>query len=110
MSPTFQWLLASTIVFMAANSVLKLHASGGGYGLLAGALVLFCIGNTLMVQVMRGEGLGVAIALSVIFQMVAISVLAVVVFGERLSPIQWAGIGLGVIAVALIAWPKGAGV
>ena len=109
MSQTFLWLTASTVVFMAANSVLKLHVNSGGLGLLAGALVLFCVGNTLMVQVMRGEGLGVAIAMSVIFQMVAISILAVVAFGERLSPMQWAGIGLGVIAVALISWPKGAG-
>lgn len=106
MSATFLWLAASTAVFMAANAVLKLHASGGGYGLLAGALLLFCIGNTLMVQVMRGEGLGVAIALSVIFQMVAIAIMAAVLFGERLSPQQWGGIALGVVAVALIAWPQ----
>lgn len=106
MSATFLWLAASTAVFMAANSVLKLHATGGGYGLLAGALFLFCIGNTLMVQVMRGEGLGMAIALSVVFQMVAITGLAVVMFGERLEPRQWAGIALAVVAVALIAWPK----
>lgn len=107
MSATFVWLAASTLVFMAANAVLKLHASGGGYGLLAGALALFCVGNTLMVQVMRGEGLGIAIALSVIFQMVAISIMAVVLFGERLGPLQWGGIALGVVAVAMIAWPQG---
>jgi drug/metabolite transporter (DMT)-like permease len=106
MSATFLWLAASTAVFMAANSALKLHATGGGYGFLAGALFLFCIGNTLMVQVMRGEGLGLAIALSVVFQMVAITLLAVVVFGERLQPMQWAGIALAVVAVAMIAWPK----
>ena len=61
MSGTFGWLLVSTVVFMAANSVLKIHATQGGYWVLAGALALFCLGNTLMVQVMRGNGLGVAI-------------------------------------------------
>jgi drug/metabolite transporter (DMT)-like permease len=76
---------------------------------LIGALVLFCVGNTLMVQVMRGEGLGVAIVLSSIFQMVAITLLATVAFGERLAPLQWAGLALGIVAVAMIAWPKGAG-
>lgn len=107
MSGTFGWLLVSTVVFMAANSVLKIHATQGGYWVLAGALALFCLGNTLMVQVMRGNGLGLAISLSVVFQMVAITLLAVVAFGEKLSPINWAGIALGVLAVVLIAWPKG---
>lgn len=96
MSQTFLWLAASTVVFMAANSVLKLHATGGSLGLLAGALVLFCIGNTKIVQVMRSEGLGVAI-----------TPLAVFVFGERLALLQWIGIALAVIAVMLIAFPQG---
>ena len=103
------WLAASTVVFMAANSTLKIYAGGAALWVLIGALALFCIGNTLMVQVMRGEGLGVAIVLSAIFQMVAIALLAVVAFGERLAPVQWAGLALGIVAVALIAWPKGAG-
>ena len=103
------WLVGSTAVFMVANSALKLYANQGGLWMLVGALLLFCFGNVLMVQIMRGSGLGLAIALSVIFQMVAISLLAVVVFGERLMPIQWAGLALGVVAVMLIAWPKGAG-
>lgn len=109
MSGTLPWLLASTAVFMAANSALKLHASSGGTWMLVGALALFCVGNTLMVHVMRGEGLGVAIVLSAIFQMVAITLLAALAFGERLAPLQWAGLALGIVAVAMIAWPKGAG-
>lgn len=106
MSGTLGWLLASTAVFMAANSVLKIHATSGGYWVLAGALALFCLGNTLMVQVMRANGLGLAITLSGVFQMVAITLLAVLVFGERLSLMNWAGVGLGVVAVVLIAMPK----
>ena len=106
---TYLWLMASTVVFMAANASLKVYAGAGGIWVLIGALALFCVGNTLMVQVMRGEGLGVAIVLSAIFQMVAITLLAWAAFGERLAPVQWAGLGLGIVAVALIAWPKGAG-
>ena len=109
MSATYLWLMASTAVFMAANSALKIYAGGGTLWVLLGALALFCVGNTLMVQVMRGEGLGVAIVLSAIFQMVAITLLAAVAFGERLAPPQWAGLALGIVAVAMIAWPKGAG-
>ena len=110
MSATYLWLIASTGVFMAANSALKIYAGSGGVWVLIGALALFCLGNFLMVQVMRGEGLGVAIVLSAIFQMVAITLLAAVAFGERMSGMQWAGLALGIVAVAMIAWPKGAGV
>ena len=101
------WLVASTAVFVLANGVLKTYAQQGGLWLLAGALALFCLGNTLMVQVMRGNGLGVAIALSVVFQLVAVTVMAVVVFGERPSGLHLAGMALGIAAVMMIAWPTG---
>lgn len=103
---TLAWLAASTAVFVAANGVLKTYTQEGGLWVLVGALALFCLGNTLMVQVMRGNGLALAISLSVVFQMVTITLMAVLVFGERLSLINWAGIGLGIVAVLLIAWPK----
>lgn len=92
---------------MAANAVLKTYAVQGGAWVLAAALALFCVGNTLMVQVMKANGLGLAISLSAVFQLLAISVMAVLVFGERPTGVQIAGMCLGVVAVALIAWPVG---
>ena len=100
------WLAASTAVFVAANAVLKTYAMQGGIWVLVGALALFCLGNTLMVQVMRGNGLGVALALSVVFQLVAITAMAVVVFGEKPPGLQLAGMALGIVAVLMIAWPE----
>ncbi len=105
---TFLWLGAATAVFVAANAVLKVYATKGQIGVLIGALALFCLGNWLMVQVMRLNGLGLAIALSAIFQLVAISLMAIVVFGERPTGLQIAGMALGCVAVAMIAWPAGA--
>ena len=104
---SFLWLGASTAVFVAANGVLKTYAVKGGLPVLLGALALFCLGNWLMVQVMRLNGLGLAIALSVIFQLVAITAMAMLVFDERPTTLQLAGIALGIVAVALIAWPTG---
>lgn len=104
---SFLWLGLATAVFVAANGVLKTYAVKGGWPVLAGALALFCIGNWLMVQVMRLNGLGLAIALSAVFQLVAISVMAIFVFGERPTGLQLAGMALGVVAVAMIAWPAG---
>lgn len=101
------WLAASTAVFVAANGVLKTYAVQGGLWVLAGALLLFCVGNTLMVQVMRANGLGLAISLSAVFQLIAISAMAMVVFGERPTGLQLAGMALGVVAVLMIAWPEG---
>jgi drug/metabolite transporter (DMT)-like permease len=101
------WLAASTAVFMAANSVLKIYAVKGGVPTLFAALALFCVGNLIMVQVMRANGLGIAIALSLIFQLVAVTVVAFVAFGERLAPLQLAGLALGAVAIGMIVWPKG---
>ena len=103
----YLWLASSTVVFMAANAVLKTYATKGGVPVLIGALLLFCLGNWIMVQVMRAGGLGVAISLSAIFQLLAITAMAVVIFDERPTPLQLAGMALGVVAVALIAWPSG---
>ena len=89
-------------------SVINLDpAAVGQLPVLVGALALFCLGNFLMVQVMKANGLGLAIALSAIFQLVAISVMAIFVFGERPTGLQLAGMALGCVAVAMIAWPTG---
>lgn len=109
MGATLPWLVASTAVFVAANGVLKVYASQGGAWILAGALALFCLGNTLMVQVIRASGLGGAITLSALFQLVAISAMAILVFHERPTPLQMAGMALGLVAVAMIVWPQGGG-
>ena len=100
-------LVGSTLVFVAANAALKTYAASGGFALLVGALALFSVGNFLMVRVMRENGLGLTIALSLIFQLIAITLMAVVWFGERPSPLQIAGLVLGVIAVSMIVWPQG---
>ncbi len=103
------YLSASTGVFMLANSLLKTYAVKGGPWMLVAALAAFCLGNFLMVKVMRENGLGLALALSLVFQLIAITVIAFVFFGERPSALQVAGVVLGVVAIAMIAWPSGGG-
>ena len=94
-------------VFVTANAVLKSYAGSGQIAVLIGALALFCIGNVMMVRLMREQGLGVAVAISSVVQLVVIAVVAFVVFGERPTAVQLTGMALGVVAVALIAWPTG---
>ena len=100
------YLAGSTAVFMAANATLKTYAVKGGPLTLTAALLLFCLGNVLMVRVMRENGLGLAIALSLILQLIAITLMAFLWFGERPSPLQLAGLALGVVAVTIIIWPQ----
>mgnify|MGYP007042154965 CR=1 FL=1 len=65
------YLAASTGVFMVANSLLKIYAAKSGSLILIASLACFCLGNYLMVRVMRENGLGLALALSLVFQLVA---------------------------------------
>lgn len=100
------WLAGAMAVFVAANTVLRIYAGNGRVAVLVGALALFCVGNLMMVRLMRESGLGVAIAVSSVVQLVLIGIVAVAVFGERPTALQLAGMVLGVVAVAMIAWPQ----
>jgi glucose uptake protein len=100
------WLAGAIAVFVATNSVLRLYAGNGRAAVLVAALVLFSAGNLMMVRLMRESGLGVAIAVSSAVQLVLIGIVAVLVFGERPTPLQLAGMVLGMVAVAMIAWPQ----
>jgi len=70
--------------------------------------VLYCVGNLMMVKLMREGGLGLAISVSAIAQLLLINVIAFAVFGEKLTPQQLAGVGLGVAAMVLMLVPMGA--
>lgn len=110
MSPVVMvYLAASTGVFMVANSLLKTYAVKGGSVLLITALAAFCLGNWLMVRVLRENGLGLALALSLVFQLIAVTLIAFLFFGERPSALQLAGLVLGIVSIAMIAWPQGGG-
>lgn len=99
------WLAGAMAVFVAGNTVLRAYSANGLAWVLVAALCLFTLGNLMMVRLMRESGLAVAISVSSIVQLVLIGVIAWFVFGERPTNLQLAGMALGVVAVALIAWP-----
>lgn len=101
------WLAAAMAAFIAANSVLRAYSVSGALLTLAGALSLFMVGNLIMVRVMREGGLALAVAISSVVQLVLLALIGMWWFGERLSPVQMAGVVLGVASVALIVWPQG---
>ena len=94
------------LVFLAAASSLRAFAGGAALWVLLLALVLYCVGNLMMVPLMKANGMAVAMSVSAVLQLVMSSLVAVTVFGERPLTIQWAGIALGIMAVTLILWPQ----
>ncbi|MBD9373343.1 hypothetical protein IB238_12005 [Rhizobium sp. ARZ01] len=106
MNPQFiLWLAGSMAVFLAAATASRAYVSSSNMLLLLFSLGLYCVGNLMMVRLMREGGLGLAISASAIAQLLLINVIAFVVFGERLSSTQLAGVGLGVLAMGLMLLP-----
>jgi glucose uptake protein len=101
------WLLMAMGVFVLANSVLRTYAASSYLPTLLGALLLFSLGNVMMVRLMRESGLALAISVSSVLQLILISLVAFAWFGERPTGMQLAGMALGIVAVVLIAWPQG---
>ena len=99
-------LSVAMLVFLSAASSLRAYAGGAALWVLLLALALYCIGNLMMVPLMKANGMAVAMSVSAVLQLVMSALVAVTAFGERPMTIQWAGIGLGIIAVVLILWPQ----
>lgn len=105
-SATLGWLFSAMVVYLAASATLRTYVATSQIGLLLGALVLYTAGNLMMVRLMRDNGMAVAISISAVLQLVLATLVAVIFFQERPTGLQWAGIALGVVAVALIVWPQ----
>jgi hypothetical protein len=95
-------LAASTIIFLAAATVAKSWALSPGIGKLVLTLGLYSLGNLIMMRLVREFGMATAFSLSAVIQLVAVNVIALAWFGERLSVVQAGGIVLAIIATALI--------
>jgi glucose uptake protein len=104
---TMLWLATTMLVFLAASSTLRAYVERPQPWIVLVALALYCAGNLMMVRLMRESGMAVAISLSAVLQLVMATLVAVLVFAERPTALQWSGIALGIVAVALIVWPQG---
>lgn len=96
-------LAASTAIFVGAASAAKAWAVSGNNGTwLISTLVLYTVGNLIMLRLIREIGMGPALSLSAVVQLVVVNLVAYAFFGERVSITQSAGLILAVIAVAMI--------
>jgi len=109
MNPTSIALLSlSTVIFLAAASSAKNWAlSNNSWFWMVLTLGLYTIGNLIMLRLIRDVGMAVALSLSAVVQLIAVNTVALIFFGERVGPVQGAGLALAVIAVAMITLPQG---
>ena len=92
----------STVIFLLAASAAKAWTMAPNGWRLALVLVLYSAGNLIMLRLIRDFGMGVALSLSAVIQLVAVNLVAFVWFGERVDTIQGIGIIVAVVAVALV--------
>ncbi len=90
------------VIFIGAASTAKLWALGPTLGKLVLTLALYTAGNLIMLFLIRQVGMATAFSLSGVLQLVAVNAVAILVFRERVGLVEGVGIGLAVLAVALI--------
>lgn len=99
--PTMLLVGTSTAIFVAAASAAKAYTASTSWEWLAGALALYTVGNLIMLRLISDLGLGVALSLSAVVQLIAVNLVAVLLFGERLTFSQAAGVSTAVLSVGI---------
>jgi glucose uptake protein len=100
-------LALTTIIFTAAASTSRFYATDGRLFIVVIAMTTYVVGNLLMIPIMRAAGMGVALSISTIAQLILANVAAFVIFHERPAPMQVAGLLLGLVSMVLIMLPPG---
>ena len=95
-------LVASSAGFALGSVLLKRYADSGSWGDLALAFGVFAASNLLYVPVLA-RGLGQGAALSSMAQLILMSALGMLIFGEKLGPYNVAGLVTALITVWLFA-------
>jgi small multidrug resistance pump len=104
--PYMLWLFGATSVFLGAATASRAYIGTTNLLYLLLSMALYIVGNLMMLKLMREGGLGIAVSLSAISQLLLINVIAFLFFGERLNTTQLAGVGLGIVAMGLMLLPS----
>lgn len=92
----------STVIFLLAATVAKSWALSPSLGKIVLTLALYSLGNLVMLRLIREFGMSVSFSLSAVIQLVAVNVVALAFFGEKVTSLQAIGIVLAIVSVALI--------
>lgn len=100
----FAQLAAATAIFIAAASMAKAWALDPSLEKIVITMLLYTGGNLLMLRLIRAMGMATAFSVSAVLQLVAVNLVAILFYGERVGTLQGLGIVLAVIAVALVSF------
>ena len=95
-------LAASTAIYLLAAGSAKSWALAPSLPKIIITLALYTLGNLIMLRLVRIFGMSTAFSLTAVIQLVAINAIALLVFGEKLGPVEGIGIALAIVSVALI--------
>ncbi|QRM57011.1 hypothetical protein F3Y30_19600 [Sinorhizobium sp. BG8] len=104
--PFILWLFGATAVFIGAATASRAYLNNSNVLFLLFSMALYIVGNLMMLKVMRDGGLGLAVSLSAVTQLILVNIIAFAVFGERLNGTQIAGVALGVVSMCLMMLPN----
>src|ERR1700761_4367591 len=98
----FLQICIATIVFIVAASSAKAWALSPALWRVVATMVLYIIGNLIMLRLLRQVGMAAAFSITAVLQLVAVNLVAIFVFGERVGMAEGIGIVLAIAGVALI--------
>ena len=101
-APAIFQLGLATAIFIAAASSAKAWALAPTAGKIVFTLLLYITGNLLMMRLLRQVAMATAFSLSTVLQLVAVNLVAIVVFGEKIGLLEGIGIVLAIVGVFLI--------
>ena len=102
-------LLFMLVVYSTGNVLLKKAAAGGEAWMLGAAFVLYLAGNLGFFVLMKNYPMGVAVVITAVSQLIVMAVIDRFLFGQSLSAVQLAGLGLAIVAMALVWGPAAIG-
>jgi len=100
------WLALSAVIFVSAATASRLYVTTTNVVWVLLSLSLYIVGNLIMIRLMREGGLGLAVSISAIAQLILVNVIAFGFFQEKLSPLQMGGVAIGLLAMVLMMWPN----
>ncbi|MFI4994802.1 MAG: hypothetical protein ACHQAQ_03340 [Hyphomicrobiales bacterium] len=100
----FLQLCFATAIFIGAASSAKAWSISPSFGRVILTLVLYVIGNLLVMRLLRQIGMATAFSITAVLQLVAVNLVAIFAFGERVGLAEGAGIVMAIAGVALITF------
>jgi len=93
----------STVIFLLAATAAKQWGLAPSVGKLVWTLVLYTIGNLIMLRLIREYGMSISLSLSAVIQLVAVNLVAILWFGEKMTGLQGLGIVAAIVAI-VVGW------